>query len=288
MPISSGASRPLPPRSIDAVEQVLLHRGAVRDPVVVHVAVDLRGDHERDVRVAEVAEGPLQEARQRHVVGVHLGDHVVVVLVLGAPGVVVAGLGLGAERAGRLVVLRPALAAEVVDAQARGHLPYGRVVALVEDPDVDGAVSTRPPAWPRSVRSHDVDRLLGRHDRGQHGDPQPDSAGSIGIGSLAWKANTQIATFCTSRISSTAMTTQNPSRARSSLPLPRPITPGPGTCSGSSSQPMNDDVGQGGGGGQSCERHPVARSQHGEELHFPARVGQRAAGPGSTGVGSDG
>ena len=81
-----------------AAEQVLLHGGAVADPVLVHVAVHLGGDHERDVRVPEIADRPFQEARQRHVVGIHLRDDVVVPLVVVAPGVVVAGLRPGPVR----------------------------------------------------------------------------------------------------------------------------------------------------------------------------------------------
>lgn len=62
--------------------------------------------------------------------------------------------------------------------------------------------------------------------------------GTMGMGSFARNANTQMATACTILIVSTAITRQNPNRARNSQPLPSPVTPGPGTCSGSSSQPM--------------------------------------------------
>ena len=144
----------------------------MRDPVLVHVAVDLRRDDERDVRVAEVAEGPLQEALAGHVVGIHLGDDVVSGLVLGPPGVVVAGLGLRPERAGGLVVFGPALAGEVVYAEPLGHRPDLRVVALVEDPDVDVALVAQLLHRPQRALG-DVERFLGRHDRGEHGDVQP-------------------------------------------------------------------------------------------------------------------
>ena len=80
------------------MEQVLLRLGAAGDEVVV-VAVDLRADHERDVRVAEVAEQPLEEVRQRNVVRVDRDEEVVVVAVRVEPGVVVAVLGLRLERA---------------------------------------------------------------------------------------------------------------------------------------------------------------------------------------------
>jgi hypothetical protein len=61
----------------DAAEQVLLDRGPVRDPALVHVAVDLGRYHEGHVPVAEVADRPLEEARPRNVVGVHLRHHVI-------------------------------------------------------------------------------------------------------------------------------------------------------------------------------------------------------------------
>ena len=82
------------------VEQELLRLGRADDEAVV-VAVDLRADDERHVRVAEVAEQALGEVRQRHVVGVDAEHEVVVVAVRVEPGVVVAVLALGLERARR-------------------------------------------------------------------------------------------------------------------------------------------------------------------------------------------
>ena len=52
-------------------------------------------------------------------------------------------------------------------------------------------------------------------------------------------AKTQTAKFCTRRMLSTQMTTQKLTLARPSRHPPNPITPGPGTCTGSSNQPIN-------------------------------------------------
>ena len=99
------------------VEEELLGLGGLGDEVVV-VAVDLRADDEADVRVAEVAEHPLAEVGQRHVVGVDRGEDVVLVAVRVQPGVVVAVLGLGPEAALRgWFHALDALAGEVVHAE---------------------------------------------------------------------------------------------------------------------------------------------------------------------------
>ena len=61
------------------------------------VAVDLRRYDEGDIRIAEVADSSGQEVRLRNVVGVHLGDDVVLTFVGVSPRIVVAGLRLGLE-----------------------------------------------------------------------------------------------------------------------------------------------------------------------------------------------
>ncbi len=52
------------------------------------------------------------------------------------------------------------------------------------------------------------------------------------------EAKSQTAKFCTRRIVSTLMITQNATRARPRRQPPKPTTPAPGMCTGSSSQPM--------------------------------------------------
>jgi len=155
----------------DPVEEVGEFGRAAGHEGLGEVGVDLRGDHERGVQVGEVAEGALQEVRVRHVVRVHLGDHVVLVLVRAAPGVVVAVLGAGLERPVRPVPLRAALSAEVPDAEPLATAPDLRVVTFVQQPDVEDAVVPDP--LHRAQRRHDqFDRLLARDDRGQHGHAQ--------------------------------------------------------------------------------------------------------------------
>ena len=172
--MSSGASSPLPPRSMSAAEEVLLDRGAVRDPVLVHVAVDLRGHHERDVRVAEVAERAFQEARQRHVVGVHRwrprrsGARARPARRCGCRP----WSGPGTRRCGWLYSGRP-LRLKCRTPEPRGHRPHRGVVALVEDPHVDLAAVDDLPHPPQGPLHH-VDRLLAGHDRGQQRHPQAD------------------------------------------------------------------------------------------------------------------
>ena len=155
----------------DPAEQVLLDGRAMGNPVLVHIPVHLGSDDERNIGVAEIADRPLQEAGQRHVIGIHLGDDVVVPLVVVAPGVVVAGFRPGPVRAPRLVVSREALTAEVVDPQALRHGPHRGVIALVENPDVYLAAVADLAHGPQSPLHH-VDRLLRRHDRGQQRDAQ--------------------------------------------------------------------------------------------------------------------
>jgi hypothetical protein len=62
---------------------------------------------------------------------------------------------------------------------------------------------------------------------------------AFGTGSFIADARTQTAKFCTRRMLSTQMTTQKLTLATPSRHPPNPTTPGPGTCAGSSSQPIN-------------------------------------------------
>ncbi|MGX1369782.1 hypothetical protein RKD19_005141 [Streptomyces canus] len=149
------------------VEEELLGLGGLGDEVVV-VAVDLRADHEADVRVAEEAEHPLQVVGQRHVVGVHGGEEVVLVAVRVQPGVVVAVLGLGAVRALGLVPLLDALAGEVVHTEPGADLLDRRVVALVQEPDVHEAAVADPHRGFQGLRHH-LQRLLAGHEGGEEG-----------------------------------------------------------------------------------------------------------------------
>ena len=156
----------------DAVEHVRLEGGRAGDPALAEVAVHLRCDDEPHVGVGEVAERTLQEIRARHVVGVHLGDDVVVLLVHGAPRVVVAVLGAGLELAGLGVPLRVSLAGEVVDADGSASRLDVRVVALVEKPDVDQSVVAELLHRLQCLED-EFERLLARDDRRQNGDVKP-------------------------------------------------------------------------------------------------------------------
>ena len=151
-----------------AVEEVLLG-GAVGDEVLVQVAVHLGGHHERDVRVGEVAERAFQEVRQRHVVRVDVGHHVVACScsarqALWLPYLVRARNSppgwLYSGRPLRLKWRTP----------SRAHRPHRRVVALVEQPDVDTPQCRSAQA--RSVPFTSSSGSLLGHDRGEQGDPQ--------------------------------------------------------------------------------------------------------------------
>lgn len=157
-------------RALDqCVEEELLGLGGLRDECVV-VAVDLRADDEADVRVAEVAEHPLQVVGQRYVIGVDRGEEVVRTAVRVEPGVVVAVLGPRAVRALGPVPVRDSLAGEVVHPEAGTDLLHRGVVALVEQPDVQRS------AVPDADRSfeglrHHLQGLLARDEGGEEGDP---------------------------------------------------------------------------------------------------------------------
>lgn len=151
------------------MEEELLGLRGLRDERVV-VAVDLRADDEADVRVAEVAEHPLQVVGQRDVVGVHGREEVVGVAVRVEPGVVVAVLGLGAVRALGLVPVRDALAGEVVHPEPGADLLHRGVVALVQQPDVHQPAVPDPHGGLERLRHH-LQGLLARDEGGEEGDP---------------------------------------------------------------------------------------------------------------------
>lgn len=88
------------------------------------------------IRVVEVAEHSLQTVGQRYVVGVDGGEELVVAAVRVEPGVVAAVLCPGAVRAPVLVPVRDAPAGEVVHPEPGADLLDRRVVAPVEQPDV--------------------------------------------------------------------------------------------------------------------------------------------------------
>ncbi len=127
----------------ERVEEELLGLGGLGDGVVV-IAVDLGSDDEGDVRVAEVPHHPLQERRVRDVVGVDGGEELVVAAVHGEPGVVVAVLGAGLVDTLGAVPLGDAVAGEVPDAEFRAEGLGLCVVALVQEPYVEGAAVGDP------------------------------------------------------------------------------------------------------------------------------------------------
>ncbi len=151
------------------MEEELLRLGGLGDGRRV-VAVDLRADDERDVRVAEVAHHPLQEVGHGHVVGVDGGEELVVVAVQRDPGVVVAVLGPRLVDALVAVPLGDPAPGEVVDAQFGAEHPGAGVVALVEQPDVQRAV-VREPHGPLERGADHGERFLAGDVRGQERDP---------------------------------------------------------------------------------------------------------------------
>src|SRR6476646_10006030 len=119
-------------------DELLRLRGA--DDEVLDVAVDLRSDDEGDIGIAEEAEEALGEVRQGNVVGIDRQEDVVVLAMGVEPGVVVAVLATSLVRSAGEVPALDAAAREVAHADPLAQLLDLRVVALVEQPDVEGAV----------------------------------------------------------------------------------------------------------------------------------------------------
>lgn len=176
--------QPVAPSLDEPAEEELLAGGSVGHERVVRIAVDLRGDDEPDIRVTEVPEGALEKEVERDVVGIELGNDVILVLVLGSPRVVVAALGLGPVRPGVGVVLGATLTSEVPHAQLGSSGLDIRVVPLVEDPHIEEAVMLDL-LHLRQGRGDDLERLLARNDRREEGDPKPggrvDGHGILGV-----------------------------------------------------------------------------------------------------------
>src|SRR5262249_1625828 len=109
-----------------ALEHQLLFSRAARNPIV-EVAVQRGRLDPAHLRVAKVAQHPVEVRRAWPVIDVELDEDFVVATVLVEPGVDVASLGLRLERRSGLVVLLDILAGEVAYAEPLGQrLDLGR------------------------------------------------------------------------------------------------------------------------------------------------------------------
>ena len=157
-------SQPVPSTLNHAVKEKCLCGCAVTDRSAERVAVHLRGDDERDVWIAEVAQCALEQMPPRHVVWIQLRHDVVGLPVCGQPRVVIPSFGPCAKRPGGRVELGFASPAEVADSQAPGDRSHLWIVTLIQDPHVYGSLRIFHGAHRRERSGHQGDWLATRDD----------------------------------------------------------------------------------------------------------------------------